>query len=54
MRELKSKNAKLVEAINTGDKPTDAQNQTIVKLAKKIADSYKESKKTLNAKVEDN
>jgi F-type H+-transporting ATPase subunit alpha len=40
-RELKSKQAKLVEALNTGDKPTDAQNATITKAAKAIADSYK-------------
>jgi F-type H+-transporting ATPase subunit alpha len=45
LRELKSKQAKLVDAINTGDKPTDAQNQTILKIAKTIADSYKESPK---------
>jgi F-type H+-transporting ATPase subunit alpha len=44
LRELKSKHAKLVDALNTGDKPTDAQNDTIVKLAKKIAQTYKESK----------
>ncbi len=44
LRELKTKNAKLVEAINTGDKPTDAQHETVVKLAKKIAETYKESK----------
>lgn len=40
-RELKSKRAKLIEALNTGDKPTDAQNETLLKVAKAIADSYK-------------
>ena len=45
LRELKSKHAKLVDALNTGDKPTDAQNDTIVKLANKIALTYKESPK---------
>jgi F-type H+/Na+-transporting ATPase subunit alpha len=40
-RELKSKQAKLVEALNTGDKPTDAQNETILKAAKAIAETYK-------------
>jgi F-type H+-transporting ATPase subunit alpha len=44
-RELKSKHAKLVEAINTGDKPTDAQNAEILKVAKAIAESYKSAKK---------
>lgn len=45
LRELKSKQAKLVAAINTGDKPTDAQNQTILKIAKSVADTYKETPK---------
>jgi F-type H+-transporting ATPase subunit alpha len=40
-RELKSKHAKLVDALNTGDKPTDAQNETVLKAAKAIAESYK-------------
>lgn len=40
-RELKSKQAKLIEALNTGDKPTDAQNETILKIAKTVASSYK-------------
>lgn len=39
-RELKSKHAKLVDAINTGDKPSDEQNDTILKLAKDIAKTY--------------
>jgi F-type H+-transporting ATPase subunit alpha len=43
LREVKSKQAKLAEALNTGDKPTDAQNQTILKIAKTIASSYKET-----------
>lgn len=42
LRELKSKQSKLTDAINTGDKPTDAQNETVLKVAKKIAESYKE------------
>jgi F-type H+-transporting ATPase subunit alpha len=44
-RELKNKNAKLVEALNTGDKPTDAQNEALLKVAKSVAASYKETKK---------
>lgn len=43
-RELKSKHAKLTEALDTGDKPTDAQNETIVKVAKTVADGYKVKK----------
>ena len=44
-RELKNKHAKLIAALNTGDKPTDAQNDTVLKVAKAIADSYKTTKK---------
>jgi F-type H+-transporting ATPase subunit alpha len=44
LRELKTKHAKLVEALNTGDKPTDEQNATVVKVAKSIADTYKPAK----------
>ena len=45
LRELKSKQAKLTEALNTGDKPTDAQNETVLKVAKQVAESYKASPK---------
>src|SRR6201999_308439 len=31
-RELKSKQAKLIKALNTGDKPTDAQNDQLLKV----------------------
>ena len=45
-RELKSKHAKLIEELNTGDKPTEAQNATVLKVAKTVTGSYKtESKK---------
>ncbi len=44
-RELKNKHAKLVDALNTGDKPTDAQNDTVLKVAKSVAGSYKEAPK---------
>ena len=44
-RELKSKHAKLIDALNTGDKPTDAQNETVLKVAKQVAATYKEIKK---------
>ncbi len=44
-RELKTKHAKLTEALNSGDKPTDAQNDELMKVAKAVAESYKEAKK---------
>jgi F-type H+-transporting ATPase subunit alpha len=40
LQELKSKHAKLTEALNTGDKPTDEQQETVVKAAKAVAASY--------------
>ena len=42
-RELKAKQPKLTEALNTGDKPTDVQNQTVLKVAKTITAGYKEA-----------
>ncbi|HXR49951.1 MAG TPA: F0F1 ATP synthase subunit alpha [Verrucomicrobiae bacterium] len=45
LRELKSKQAKLIEAVNTGDKPTDVQNDTILKVAKSVAETYKSTAK---------
>jgi F-type H+/Na+-transporting ATPase subunit alpha len=44
-RELSGKHKKLVDAINTGDKPTDAQNDEIMNVAKRVALSYKETPK---------
>jgi len=41
LRELKSKHTKLIEAINTGDKPTDEQNEQVMKVANQVAESYK-------------
>ncbi len=43
-RELKSKHAKLTEELNTGDKPTDPQNETVLQVAKAIAETYKTAK----------
>jgi F0F1-type ATP synthase alpha subunit len=40
LRELKGKHAKLTEAINTGDKPTDEQNEQVMQVAKSVAASY--------------
>lgn len=40
LQELKSKHAKLTEELNTGDKPTDEQQETVMKAAKTIAAGY--------------
>jgi F-type H+-transporting ATPase subunit alpha len=40
LRELKSKHAKLTDALNTGDKPSDDQNATVLKVAQTIAAMY--------------
>jgi F-type H+-transporting ATPase subunit alpha len=47
LRELKSKHAKLVETINTGDKVSDENNEAVLKVANTIAKTYevKEVKK---------
>jgi F-type H+-transporting ATPase subunit alpha len=44
-RELKNKHTKLVDALNTGDKPTDEQNEQIMKVAKDVAKTYEVTKK---------
>jgi F0F1-type ATP synthase alpha subunit len=40
-REVKAKHVKLTQALSTGDKPSDEQNETVIKLAKEIAETYK-------------
>jgi F-type H+-transporting ATPase subunit alpha len=40
LRELKGKHAKLTDALNTGDKPSDEQNEQVLKIAKDIAKQY--------------
>jgi F-type H+-transporting ATPase subunit alpha len=40
-RELRTKHAKLIEELNTGNKPTDAQDAVILKVAKSVSASYK-------------
>ncbi|MCA9325627.1 F0F1 ATP synthase subunit alpha [Candidatus Saccharibacteria bacterium] len=47
LRDIKSKHAKLTEKLNTGDKPDDKTNETVLKVAKTVAKQYevKESKK---------
>jgi F-type H+-transporting ATPase subunit alpha len=44
LRELKSKHEKITSAVNTGDKPSDAQNETILNVATTIANSYSDKK----------
>ena len=39
-RELKSKHEKLIKELNTGDKPTDAQTATVLKVAKAVSSTY--------------
>jgi F-type H+-transporting ATPase subunit alpha len=43
-RELKSKHAKLVDALNTGDKPSDEQNEEVLKVARTVASTYEPAK----------
>jgi F-type H+-transporting ATPase subunit alpha len=43
-RELKSKHAKLVDKINSGNKPADEDAEAVLKAAKQIAESYKPEK----------
>jgi F-type H+/Na+-transporting ATPase subunit alpha len=40
LSELKSKHAKLIETLNTGDKPTDEQVEAVVKVAEAVAKGY--------------
>jgi F-type H+-transporting ATPase subunit alpha len=40
LRELKSKHAKLTEALNTGAKPEDKDNEQLLKVAQSIAKQY--------------
>jgi F-type H+-transporting ATPase subunit alpha len=47
-RELKAKHAKLIEELNSGDKPTDAQNASVLKVAKAVTGSYKAETKKVN------
>ena len=39
-RELKAQHSKLIEAINTGDKPSDAQSAEVLKVAQSVAAGY--------------
>jgi F-type H+-transporting ATPase subunit alpha len=39
-RELKSKHAKVIDHVNTGDKPTDDQVDAMLKVAKSVASTY--------------
>lgn len=44
LRELKTKHAKLVDILNTGDKPSDDQNAEVIKIANTITSSYVDNK----------
>ena len=39
-RELKAKHSTVIEAVNSGDKPSSDQQETILKVAKSVASSY--------------
>ena len=41
LRELKSKHNKLTQTLNTGDKPSDKDNETVLNVAQSIAASYR-------------
>jgi F-type H+-transporting ATPase subunit alpha len=41
LREIGAKHKSLAEAINSGDKPSEAQNSQVLKVAKAIAEGYK-------------
>jgi F-type H+-transporting ATPase subunit alpha len=43
-RELKSHHAKLIESLNTGAKPTDDQNENLLKVAQQVTAEYAETK----------
>ncbi|HUD06731.1 MAG TPA: F0F1 ATP synthase subunit alpha [Candidatus Saccharimonadales bacterium] len=47
-RELKAKHAKLVSDLNSGDKPTDAQNASLLEVAKAVCASYKSETKKVD------
>lgn len=53
LRELTQRHAQLIEAINSGDKPSDEQNKTVLEVAKKIALSYGNEIKSAKTKVKE-
>lgn len=58
LREIKNKHAKLTDLINGGEKPSDEQNDTILKIAKSVASGYevdddKSNKKSVAANAEE-
>jgi F-type H+-transporting ATPase subunit alpha len=48
-RELKSKHEKLIDEINKGAKPTDEQNEQVLKVAKSVAKTYEAADKPKTA-----
>lgn len=52
-RELKGSHAKLLETIDTGNEPSEADRATILKVAQKVADSYATRSKATDDKDTD-
>jgi F-type H+-transporting ATPase subunit alpha len=50
LRELKAKHTKLVDTLNTGDKPSDVNNEQVLKVASSVAETYKDKKAKNEAK----
>ncbi len=51
LREFKTKQAKLTDALNTGAAPTDAQNEQILKHAKSVLSTYKVADKKVKTEA---
>ncbi len=49
LRELKTKHAKLTQAVNTGNEPSDADKKTILKVAEQVAKTYADTSKAKGA-----
>ncbi len=46
LREFKSKHGKLTETLNTGDKPSDDDNKTVLKVANEVTKAYEAKEET--------
>jgi F-type H+-transporting ATPase subunit alpha len=53
LQELKSKHAKLTETINKGDKPSDEDQATVIKIANSLASEYETTEAKQAAKESD-
>ena len=45
LRELKTKHDKLISTLNTGDKPSEADQKTVLKVAETITKTYVDTSK---------